>query len=282
MKGYPAWRRVAASVVAGLMVACSSAPPPPDWAIEARNASERMTEAWLSGNARGEQAEHLQARKAVAATGRFEAVAGLELLRCATRVASLVVEPCAAFEALRVDAPVAQRAYADHLAGRGQAADAALLPAAQRGAVDGVADPLSRLVAAGVLFQKGLASPKVVALAMDTYKVDWTWNSTTGLYERQQNGRADKQGDGSLVTTNNIVVLEMIYAPGISNSPDAQSVGNGQAWVFAAGNMIHGTWTRANKLVPFTLTADDGTPIVLTPGRTFVELPRTGGNVTPK
>lgn len=168
MKGYPAWRRVAASVVAGLMVACSSAPPPPDWAIEARNASERMTEAWLSGNARVEQAEYLQARKAVAATGRFEAVAGLELLRCATRVASLVVEPCAAFEALRVDAPAAQRAYADHLAGRGQAADAALLPAAQRGAVDGVADPLSRLVAAGVLFQKGLASPKVVALAMDT------------------------------------------------------------------------------------------------------------------
>ena len=121
-----------------------------------------------------------------------------------------------------------------------------------------------------------------VALSMDSYKVDWTWNSTTGLYERQQNGRADKEGDGTLVTTNNIVVLEMVYAPGISNSPDAQSVGNGQVWVFAAGNMIHGTWTRANKLVPFTLTADDGTPIVLTPGRTFVELPRTGGNVTPK
>ena len=36
------------------------------------------------------------------------------------------------------------------------------------GALAGVADPLSRLVAAGVLFQKGLATPQVVVLAIDT------------------------------------------------------------------------------------------------------------------
>ena len=121
-----------------------------------------------------------------------------------------------------------------------------------------------------------------VALQMDSYEVDWTWNSTTGLYERQQNGRSDNDANGELTTTNNVVVLEMVYLPGVSNSPDAQSVGTGQVWVFSAGNMVHGTWSRADRTAPFTLTADDGTPIVLTPGRTFVELPRTGGNVTPK
>ena len=121
-----------------------------------------------------------------------------------------------------------------------------------------------------------------VAVQMDSYEVDWTWNSTSGLYERQQNGRADNDGNGELTTTNNVVVLEMVYLPGVSNSPDAQSVGTGQAWVFSAGNLMHGTWTRADRKQPFTLTADDGTPMVLTPGRTFVELPRTGGNVTPK
>jgi Protein of unknown function (DUF3048) C-terminal domain len=117
---------------------------------------------------------------------------------------------------------------------------------------------------------------------MDSYEIDWTWNSTTGLYERQQNGRADNDANGELTTTNNVVVLEMVYLPGVSNSPDAQSVGTGQVWVFSAGNVVHGTWSRADRTQPFTLTADDGSPIVLTPGRTFVELPRTGGNVTPK
>lgn len=121
-----------------------------------------------------------------------------------------------------------------------------------------------------------------VALSMDSYGIDWTWNATSGLYERVQNGRPDHERSGELVTTNNVVVLEMVYNKGISGSPDAQSVGNGQAWVFSGGNMVHGTWTRAERLAPFTLTADDGTPILLTPGRTFVELPRTGGNVSAK
>jgi len=121
-----------------------------------------------------------------------------------------------------------------------------------------------------------------VLVSMDSYRTEWTWNGTIGLYERQQNGRADNDDNGEIATTNNVVVLDMIYNKGISNSPDAQSVGSGEAWVFTGGNMVHGTWTRADRLAPFTLTADDGTPILLTPGRTFVQMPRAGGNVTPK
>jgi len=121
-----------------------------------------------------------------------------------------------------------------------------------------------------------------VTLSMDSYGVDWTWNDISGIYERGQNGRSDKERNGELVTTNNVVILEMVYNKGISGSPDAQSIGNGQAWVFSGGKVVHGTWTRADRLQPFTLLADDGSPILLTPGRTFVELPRTGGNVTPK
>ena len=122
-----------------------------------------------------------------------------------------------------------------------------------------------------------------VTLSMDTYGIDWTWNDISGIYERGQNGRPDKERDGELVTTNNVVILEMIYNKGISGSPDAQSTGSGQTWVFSGGKVVHGTWTRADRLQPFTLVADDGTPILLTPGRTFVELPRTtNGNVTPK
>ena len=122
-----------------------------------------------------------------------------------------------------------------------------------------------------------------VALKMDTYNVDWTWNATTGLYERSQNGKPDKDKSGDQLTTNNIVVLSMTYLPGISGSPDAQSTGTGDAWVFSGGNKVHGTWTRADRLQVFTLTADDGSPILLTPGRTFIELPRSQfGNVSPK
>jgi hypothetical protein len=122
-----------------------------------------------------------------------------------------------------------------------------------------------------------------VSVVMDSYHADWTWNAATGLYDRSQNGKPDKERNGEQVNTNNVVVLAMQYLPGISGSPDAQSVGSGETWVFTGGNMIHGTWTRNDRKEPFTLTADDGTPILLTPGRTFVELPRAAyGTVAPK
>lgn len=118
-----------------------------------------------------------------------------------------------------------------------------------------------------------------VAVTMDAYDIQWHWNAATGLYERMQNGKPDKDAGGEQVTTNNIVVLQMVYAPGISGSPDAQSIGSGETWVFTGGNMVHGTWTRSTREAPFTLVADDGSPILLTPGRTFIELPPAGSTL---
>jgi len=102
-------------------------------------------------------------------------------MHCAAQVASLVFGPCVGFEALRADAAVPERAYADYLSGRIAPADIALLPEPQRtvaaggpndapdvSALSGMADPLSQLVAAGVLFEAGRADPQVIALAVDT------------------------------------------------------------------------------------------------------------------
>ena len=94
------------------LAACSSTPLPPNWPLEAKGSSERATEAWLSGNSRIEAVEFNSARAELASTGQVALVARLELLRCATRVASLVVEPCAGFDALAQDAAPADQAYA--------------------------------------------------------------------------------------------------------------------------------------------------------------------------
>ena len=160
---------------ASLLVACSSTPPPPDWQMNAKSSAERAAEAWLSGNTKVEEVEFLRARGEVARTAQPALLARLELTRCATRVAALVFEPCAGYEALAPDAAPAEQAYARYLAGQATAADAALLPPAHRGLVGtaptslgDIEDPLSRLIAAGVLLQRGAASPAVVADAVET------------------------------------------------------------------------------------------------------------------
>ncbi|MES2582893.1 MAG: hypothetical protein V4627_09275 [Pseudomonadota bacterium] len=161
-----------------LLSGCSTAPPAPNWQLESKGAMDRSVAAYLEGNNRIEAAELARARAQLSRTGRADLVAGAELLHCAAHVASLVLEPCAGFEALRQDATDAQRAYADYLRGQLAPSKITLLPAAQQAAasrnasdataLQGIDDPLSRLVAAGVLLQTGKANPATLAQAVDT------------------------------------------------------------------------------------------------------------------
>lgn len=168
------WPERCRLAVLALLAACSSNPPVPDWQMNVKAASERSVAAYLGGDARIDAAEQTRARNEVARTGRADLLARVELAHCAAQVASLVFEACSAFEPLRADAPEPERAYADYLAGRLAAADAALLPEAHRAvainaaALGGIGDPLSRLVAAGALFATNRADPAVIQTAIDT------------------------------------------------------------------------------------------------------------------
>jgi hypothetical protein len=115
-----------------------------------------------------------------------------------------------------------------------------------------------------------------VAISLDSIDVRWDWDPSEGLFRRRMEGRVHEDALSGQITTNNVVILNMEYLPGISDSPDAQTIGTGEAFVMTGGNYIHGTWERDDAHQPFKLTADDGTPILLQPGRTFIELPRVG------
>lgn len=157
------------------LAGCASGPQVPQWQLEAKSSMDRSVTAYLEGNARVEQAELMRARGQLSRSGRADLLANAELLHCASRVATLVFETCTAFEALREDAAEPARAYASYLRGTVPPQAVALLPEAQRSVAAGdasalsrIADPLSRLVAAGVLFQTGKADPGVIREAIDT------------------------------------------------------------------------------------------------------------------
>ena len=168
--------------VLATLTACASGPPPPDWQANAKAALEQATAAYLAGDSAAEAREFERAREQISRTGQPALLARAELMRCAAHVASLAFEPCEGFEKLRSDAAAPERAYADHLAARRlPAADIERLPPAQRTAatalagnaaatvsVQGIDDPLSRLIAAAVLFQAGKADPATLALAAET------------------------------------------------------------------------------------------------------------------
>jgi hypothetical protein len=164
--------------------------------------------AYLAGDTRLADSDFERARSEIARTGRIDLLGRAELVRCAARVASLVFEPCEGFEKLRADAAAPERAYADYLTARVQPQDIALLPPQHRAVaatlsaeaatapLRGIEDPLSRLVAIGVLFQAGRAHPTTIADAVETASAQG-WRRPLLAWLNVQLALADKAGDAS-------------------------------------------------------------------------------------
>lgn len=167
--------KIIPSLLAALLMAgCAAKPVEPSWRTNAAGSLDSFTDAYLKGDSAVAATDFARARGEMASTGRADLVAHAELVRCAVYTASLVVGECKGFAALEHDATPAERAYAAYLAGQWQGLDPALLPAQHQAIVRGtsglagVADPLSRLVAAGAMLQAGRIAPTDIVIASDT------------------------------------------------------------------------------------------------------------------
>ena len=112
---------------------------------------------------------------------------------------------------------------------------------------------------------------------MEGTPIEWKWNATAARWDRSEYGKEHDATDGP-VSTANVVIMFTDYdrSPADPKSPEAQTVGSGEAWVLSAGKIVKGTWSRPDATQPATLTNASGAPIALTPGRTWVELAKTG------
>jgi hypothetical protein len=116
-----------------------------------------------------------------------------------------------------------------------------------------------------------------VNLSMDGLKVAWQWDAPTELFLRSSDGKPHRDAvDNAQLSTNNVVVLYVDYKPSPADfkSPEAQTIGTGNALVFSDGKVVKATWSRTDRLQPFALKDSAGSVVALTPGRTFVELGR--------
>ena len=177
--------KTGACMVALLVAGCSSAPVAPAWKVDAKDAMDRANASYLEGDSRVAAAEMARVRKLISGTGRADLLATAELSHCAAQIASLVLEPCSGFEALRPDATPTQIAYADYLRGKDTAP-----------AKPNLEDPLSRLLVAAVSLQQGQASPATITGAIETASAQG-WRRPLLAWLGVQALRADQSGDTS-------------------------------------------------------------------------------------
>ncbi|MEX0664199.1 MAG: DUF3048 domain-containing protein [Acidimicrobiia bacterium] len=112
------------------------------------------------------------------------------------------------------------------------------------------------------------------------YDVTYVWDAKRKGWLRFQGSSGPFFAVGSTftqtqVTPTNVIVQVIPYPKGA----EGLSFGSGDAYVFSNGQLIRGRWSRIYPGVPTKFFDADGAPIVLTPGRTWVELLPVGRTV---
>ena len=111
--------------------------------------------------------------------------------------------------------------------------------------------------------------------------VEYRWNGQG--WGRTQKGTPHVDATGAQIAPANVIIQFVSYAASDTADqfgtpiPEAQLVGEGEAWVLTAGGIVVGRWHKASLDAVTSYTDVDGQPITLTPGRTWVALPSPGG-----
>jgi hypothetical protein len=125
----------------------------------------------------------------------------------------------------------------------------------------------------------GGRAARQVALRFSPFsRAAWRWDAAGGRYLRQQDGTPDRLADGDPVTTDNVLVLRVAIRLDENRdvlgnrTPDPVVIGSGRAWLLRDGQVVTGSWRRGSATQPLRVLGQDGEPLALRPGRTWVEL----------
>ena len=120
----------------------------------------------------------------------------------------------------------------------------------------------------------GDVDAELVELQMRSVPIEWRWDPEVGRYERSQEGDVHVDATYGQIYADNVVVLALDYRPSQVDvrSPEAQTIGQGRAFVFSNGQAIYGNWRREVAEFPIELFDDSGARIPLSVGNTWIEL----------
>ncbi|MCA1844640.1 MAG: DUF3048 domain-containing protein, partial [Actinobacteria bacterium] len=115
-----------------------------------------------------------------------------------------------------------------------------------------------------------------------TTTVVYAWDEESKTFKRTTDGVPHLDAAGTQVSPENVVFQVVGYHDtGLRDRsgavvPEAELIGEGEAWVLTGGRLIKGRWSRPAEGQTTAFTLPTGEPIRLTPGRTWLELVPTG------
>jgi len=121
----------------------------------------------------------------------------------------------------------------------------------------------------------------------DTWNTSYHYDKASKQYLRNEPWGEHILADGQRVRTDNVIVvrarwgMDKIYAGTGAPDPVVHIINATGSFFYAhRGRYVTGTWIKGAVDEPFEFTLDDGTPLKVAPGRTFIELPQFDAKVT--
>jgi hypothetical protein len=106
----------------------------------------------------------------------------------------------------------------------------------------------------------------------------WGYDPTRLAYLRYMTGgEPDLDEAGGQLTATNLIVLrvDVTYDYDI---PKTELISAGEAWVSSGGGTVHGTWSKGSPTERIRIVDDNGVPVRLAPGNTWIELVPLSGS----
>jgi Protein of unknown function (DUF3048) N-terminal domain/Protein of unknown function (DUF3048) C-terminal domain len=120
----------------------------------------------------------------------------------------------------------------------------------------------------------------------DGYFMGYDYDKKTKRYLRSMPWGPHVLADGNRVSTDNVLVIkakqrygQIFHGSGQDEPLHDIIKARGKFYYFNRGRYVIGTWRKGKVQDPFEFTLDDGSPLKMARGQTFVELPNLGAKL---
>jgi hypothetical protein len=147
----------------------------------------------------------------------------------------------------------------------------------------GAPKPLAEFLRDGKAFGGAGATPvtSIGLVPADYVTAGYTWDPGSSAWLRTTDGYAHTVEEGRIAPTTVIVQFTPYsYFVDDYSVQYPEVVGSGDAWVFAGGTLVTGTWSKDSPGAMTTFKDSSGAAIAIPPGQTWVHLVAPGSSVT--
>ena len=122
----------------------------------------------------------------------------------------------------------------------------------------------------------GEAITKVSIPYASFYKLNYVYDETTKRYVRYVNGDAHVSQTGAALDAKNIILYQLKNTP-LSDGEnkgrqELSNIGSGTGYYLSDGKMVKINWSKPSRQKKTVYTLEDGSPLMLNPGNTYIQI----------